>query len=274
MIDQVILSCNEDPVYSEFWPVVSAAYVAMGFRPHLALLTNKHEFDPVIQEYRKYGQVTVFRPLPDIPEFGQAKMIRFILASMQKNDVCYIDDIDLYPLDRKFITDKVVKRPQNVLLCVGGEVYGFNGCYPISQMTGEGYLWRAFINPKDLNYSELLQSWKYEYFYDERERLITPVVYDEKGGFKDDKYFSDERLLKRLLVNNPVPKLELKRGYDNYLDATIDRATVNQETGEWVYDREKLKNNGFVNAHCARPYSKFKDQMEPLINYIKENYGG
>lgn len=268
---KIILSCNEDPVYRDFWPVVSSAYKAMGFDCHLAFLTNRSEDDGLVAKFREFGAVTLFRPLSDIPEFGQAKMIRFILASWQRQEVCYIDDIDLFPLSKSFITDKINKRPSGVLLCVGGDVYGFNGCYPVSQMTAEGYLWDNFINPKDLSCTDLLRSWKDHVFYDNRENINIPVVIDPStGGFKDDHYFSDERLLKRLLVENPVPKLELKRGYDNFLDATIDRATFKNDV--WTYDREKLKAGGYVNAHCARPYSGNEKHFEPLIEFIKENY--
>ncbi len=79
MIHQIILSCNEDPTYRDFWPVVADAYKAMGFAPHLAFLTDRDEYDPLIQKFRTHGRVTMFRPLSDIPQFGQAKMIRFIL---------------------------------------------------------------------------------------------------------------------------------------------------------------------------------------------------
>lgn len=263
---QIILSCNEDPTYRDFWKPVSWAYKKMGFDCHLAFLTTRTDDDPMVKEFREYGRVTLFKPLPDIPEFGQAKMIRFILASWMRQDVCYIDDIDLFPLSKKFIIDKLEKRKPGILLCVGGEVYGFNGCYPISQMTGEGYLWDTFINPNALPCDQLLRSWKDKAFFDHRENIMI------KPDFEKDYYFSDERLLKRLLVENPVPKLEIKRGYDDYLDATIDRHTYNKTTGEWVYDHEKLKNHGYVNAHCVRPFWQHEKHFEPLKQYINDNY--
>lgn len=266
--DQIILSCNEDTLYSEFWPVISWAYkkIFPGTKVHLAFLTTREENDPLVIEFRKHGEVTLFKPLPDIPQFGQAKMIRFILASMQGADVCYVDDIDLFPLSKTFITDKLEKRPKGVLLCVGGEVYGFNGCYPVSQMTAEGWLWKRLINPKDLGTDDLLRSWKDRAFYDHRENIMIETDYN------NDKYFSDERLLKRFGVESPVPKLELKRGYDDYLEATIDRHTFNRKNNEWEYDREKLKNHGYVNAHGVRPYKSHEKHYGPLIQYINDNY--
>lgn len=267
MIDQIILSCNEDPTYMEFWKPVSWAYSKMfpDVKIHLAFLTNRDENDPLVKEFRQYGKVTLFKPLPDIPEFGQAKMIRFILASEQGEDVCMIDDVDLYPLSKKFITDKIERRPKNVLLCVGAEVYGFSGTCPVSNMCAEGNVWQEFINPYELEYKELINSWT-GYFYTDKEKINIDL------DFSKDRFFSDEALIRRLLRENPVPVLNIARGYDNYLLSTIDRHTFDKENERWVFDREALKRGEYMNAHCIRPFKRYEYLFEPLINYIKENY--
>jgi len=155
----------------------------------------------------------------------------------------------------------------HVLLCVGAEVYGYTGTYPISQMTAEGYIWKEFINPNHLTFAEVVRSLKDKAWFDDRENIN---IWPEHSAQRDDYYFSDERLIKRLIYENPVPKLEIKRGYENYLEATIDRATYNKDKNEWVYDREKLKNGGYMNAHCVRPFNQ--ELMQPLIDYINQNY--
>jgi len=190
-MNQIILSANEDKTYLDFWKPVSYAYRKMfpGIMIHLALLTDRDENDPFVSDLREHGKVTLFKKLPNITEFAQAKMIRFILASEQGNDVCYIDDIDLFPLSKSFITNKVDKRPAGSLLCVGGEVYGNNGCYPISQITGEGWLFKKFINPFDLEYKDLFESWRGNVMFDRRESI--DIVLD----WSKDDYFSDERLI-------------------------------------------------------------------------------
>lgn len=258
-IDQIILSCNEDPNYSSHWKYAAWAYHKMfpNVKVHLAFLTNRGEDDELVKEFRKYGTVTLFKPIEDVPEFGQAKMIRFILASKQGNDVCYIDDVDIFPLRDDFITDKTSKRPKEHLLCVGGEVYNNNGCYPVSQMTAEGYIWKKFINPNDLSYEALIRSFKGGIMFDKREDIMIPL------DFSIDSYFSDERLLRRLIHNNPVKKFEMKRGYENYLESTVDRA-------KWNIDIDKLYAHGYYNAHGLRPYDN--EAYMPLLKYINDNY--
>lgn len=260
-INQIILSANEDETYLEFWRPVSWAYKQMfpKVKMHLALLTDKDNESEFVNELREYGDVTVFKTIEGIPEFSQAKMIRFILASQQGSDVCYIDDIDLFPLVKSFITDKTEQRPKDHLLCVGGEVYNNNGCYPISQMTAEGYIWKKFINPNGLGYKELMESYIKTPEYDFRENILL------KTDFDKDSYFSDERLIRRLINENPVDKIELERGYKDFMESTIDRY-------DWKIDIEKLNNHGYFNAHGIRPFKKHAKKYEPLIEYIKKNY--
>lgn len=277
--DKIILSSNEDPTYFDFWPIVSWAYKKMfpSVEVCLAFVTKRTENDPVVTEARKHGTVVLFRPIDDVPEGHQAKVARFILASQFENSLCYIDDIDLLPLQYNFITDKINywdsfthdESSNDILMCVGAEVYGFTGTYPISQMTATGYTFKNFINPKNLPYDQLIRSWKDKAEFDDRENIN---IWPDMVGDRVDYYFSDERLLRRLLFHNPVPKLEVPRGYTDYLESTIDRHTLNKETGEWVFNREKLKNHGYVNCHGARPFSKYKEQYQPMIDYINQNY--
>lgn len=259
MIDQIILSTNEDETYVNFWPHVAWAYrkIFPLVKLRLAFLTNKDYSDPLVKEFQKYGEVTLFPIHPHIPEFAQAKMIRYVLAADQGTDICYIDDVDLFPLRRDFITDKTDKRPAGHLLCVGGEVYHNIGSYPVSQMTAEGHVWHKFINPQGLGWPDIMGTYMGEVMFDRRENPLIEL------DFAIDDYFSDERLIRRLLHYNPVPKFEVERGYTDFLEATIDRAT-------WDYSVEKLMNHGYVNAHCGRPYDE--EDFIDIKNYIKKYY--
>lgn len=269
MIDQIILSCNDDETYLSFWDVTSWAYwlILPETMVHLAFVTDRAEDDPLVVKMRSSDKVkvTLFKPIPDMPTYGQAKMARFILASQQEGAVCYLDDIDLIPLSADFIYDAVMQRPENVLLCVGEECNGWQGTFPVSQMTAEGYIWKQFINPKNLEYEPLVRSWT-DYFFHEGEKL------DIDLDMSRDRYFSDERRIRRMLRENPVPILSIRRGYENYLDSTIDRHTYNKETDVWEFDREKLKRGEYVNVHGCRPFTKFEKHYEPIIQHIKDTY--
>ena len=255
---KVVLSTTENPMYFPFWEYVAQAYSAMGYEPMLAFLTWRAEDDPIVTHLRQFGTVKLYRPYFLMPEFAQGKLIRFILASEQGNDVCYIDDVDLFPLDKDFIENKIAHRPANTLLCVGGEVYKNNGCYPVSQMTAEGNVWKQFINPNDYDFHNILDWYaNMPTMYDEKENpYIQPTP-----GFS--VYFSDEKLIRKLTTLNPVKKVEVQRGYGNILDSTLDRM-------QWRIDPDKLTAGGYVNAHCQRPPDT--NDLQLLLDYVKQRY--
>ena len=127
-------------------------------------------------------------------------------------------------------------------------------------------MWKKFINPNDKDYRGLMDEWKGRIRFDHRENVCV------KLDWSRDDYFSDERLLRRLIHINPVSKFEMERGYKDFLEATIDRHTFDSSKQEWIFDREKLKSGGYVNAHGIRPFKKYEKLYQPLINYINENY--
>lgn len=265
MIDQIILSSSEHQDYIGFWEPVAIAYrkIFPTVKIHLAFLSNRREDDPVLSRMRQFGEVTLFRPTPQVQEFAQAKLIRFILAARQGADVCYIDDIDLFPLKKSFITNKTMYRPKGHIMCVGGEVYKNNGCYPVSQMTAEGYVWKEFINPEDSQYKTLLLYWSViPIVFDQMEYLNTPTDWNTWTCFSDEKFL---RKL-RHLHPNPPPVFEIARGYEDHMTATVDRS-------DWSkFNQSKLDNHEYENAHGRRPYSMYKEDYEPLIKYVNDNY--
>lgn len=233
----VILSSNENPNYWNFTPYVIEAYRCLGYNCTVGLVSWRGKY----------------KPHPFMPEYAQAKLLRFYIATKMEG-VNYVDDIDLFPLSKAFIEDKVSQRKEGHLLCVGGEVYDYNGCYPVSQMTAEREVWERLMNPEKLPWHDWLD-W-----------LCKPVVFDEcenpyiQPRPSEHIYFSDEKLIRRLLKENPVPIHMMERGYANVLDSTIDRM-------DWEIDVNKLNAGKYVNAHCQRPFNP--NDLNRLLDYVK-----
>jgi len=262
----IVVSSNLDPVYFEFWPVIAKVYKLQfpGVKVHLALLADIEEDDPIAIEARKHGDVTIVKPVPGFHEFGQAKCVRFYVAAMQPSDeVIYIEDIDLISINRDFITSKTDKRPAGHLLCCGREVYGKNAeTYPISQLTAEAHLWKKIINPHSQSFARCMWEWSNPFtVYDRRENM------NVETDWATDLYSSDERLLRVLTERAGVNHLRffLPRGYDNYLEETIDR-------GGWAIDMGKLYAGKYWNCHSLRPYSAYKTEIQPILDYIEKTY--
>lgn len=265
--DVVVLSANEDPLYIDFWPSVSWAYRTMfGVEVHLGFLTNRSEDDPYVATLRKYGPVTLFRPVPEVPEANQAKMVRHVLASQQGSRVAYLNDVDLLPLSRDWVISKTSKRPKGHLLLVGAEVYEAKtpeqkakSTVPASMMTAEGDVFKAYVNPQGLPFQELVRSWVGAKRFSNQEDVAITVYHENSGCF------SDEHMTRYLLSLNPVPVIHVDRGYDVFKD-TLDRSN-------WQLDKGRLDRGEYLESHLCRPCSAHAGKLATLVDFIKSRYG-
>lgn len=264
-IDKIILSSTDDAKYIDFWPLVSRAYAKILKIPVLlAFVTEKEEHDEYVSYLRQFGEVVLFKPVEGIPVANQSKIARHYLASLQKENVCYIDDIDLFPLNKDFIVNKVADRPKWHLLCVGAEfwAYGNNGCFPVSQLTSEGLIFKDLFNPRNLSFSDLIKSFVGIKKFHEHKEDISNSLSSEDGNC-----FSDEYLIRYLRSVNPVKELHKTRGFD-WETQTIDRAFWKR------FDQNKLDNHQYLFAHCVRPinFEHNREKIQPLIDYVDKNY--
>lgn len=281
-IDRIILSSNDDPRYIDFWPIVARAYTKMFNIPvMLAYVSNNDESSDTYKELAKHGEVVVLKPAPNIPLPNQSKMARHFLASQQGNAVCYIDDIDLFPLSRDFIVNKVADRPKGHMLCVGAEhrAYGKSGVFPISQMTAEGYIFQQLYNPDRGRFDRFIEGLVNIHRKYPNVKQLRPLKEDITNPNPPEEYaglaFSDEWFTRFLRDARPVPVVHKERGYDvtgEHVDS-LDRQT-------WKFDQSKLDNHQYLMAHCVRPlYRDLEGNtytnhllMQPLIDYIERTY--
>src|ERR1700737_349362 len=83
-IDRVILGCDANPMYIEFWPMVARTWKEIvGVKPTLALIAPS---SMVIDE--SLGDVIRFEPIPGIPTSFQAQVIRLLLPAYFEDEVC------------------------------------------------------------------------------------------------------------------------------------------------------------------------------------------
>lgn len=270
-VDRVIVSSNEHWLYLDFWPFVAYAYRALfpGVRVTLAFVSERLESDPFVAQLREHGEVVLIRPIPDMPQSAQTKMARYWLAAQAGDDVVYIDDIDVIPIDAPWHAEKVAQRQPGTMLFIGAEVYGKSGQVPASMMTGEGYLFRALFNPGDLSFPDYLDSLRGR--TGEHRDIDSRVQHEgmdcnttqERLG---TTLFSDEKLIMSLRSERPIPVTMVARSYETGRD-TIDRSYMQH------FDRARLEAGGYLTAHAGRPYGAYQAENDAIMDYIRRRYG-
>lgn len=244
MIDNVIVSSNDDPRYLQHWPMVAAGWRALGFNPVLAYVSAREDW----ADQSKHGTVRLVNPHPEIPDAHMAKISRMMLATILPGE-SLLSDVDMMPLAgmRDYLLTGRDRKPGHLAL-YGAEAYvdWASDRYPICYMLTDRQTWGKIVNPSQLSIDGLLESWRGR----------------KKVDFKDDPYtapFSDESLLTWLLRrwNKPDRLMPILRGWENGIArGRLDRAC-------WEINRGKLKRGEYIDAHL--PHEVKRDHGLKLL---------
>ncbi len=251
--DRIIVSSDES-YFLQYWIIVAKAWNK--FYPEkkltLAFVTNKTYDNLTVKKLQEYGEVVLFPVIDGIPTANQAKMARHILATKYENDISMIEDIDSIPLQRGFVDRVTSFKEEGKLLSVGYEVYEnseHKGKFPISNITGEGNIFKEILNPNNLQYEDLIKSWIGLKVFDHKEAINNP-----------SSVFSDESLFRALIIQWNGNVTKTRRDVNIHTD-WIDRSW-------WSIDSDKLNNGGYVMTNFLRPFDENYSRIEPIVKYI------
>jgi|14_taG_2_1085336.scaffolds.fasta_scaffold10436_4 hypothetical protein len=261
MFDRIIVSTDENRMFLQFVPIVSAAWKKYFPDAQLtvALLTSRDAQDPLVLEVKKWADVRICTPVDGVPLANQAKLARFFVASSFKQEVCMIEDIDTIPLQKEYFYNATSQREPGKLLAVGKNVLDgtpHEGKFPISTMTAEGFIFEEIFNPERLNFSGFINTFCRLNIFDHKEDVL-----------KDPNLFSDESATRAL-----ISKWSKNKNI-NFVDRNVDIQERWIDRSWWPssIDAEKLKSNYYVTCNFLRPLSENFSKIKPIADFIFEN---
>ncbi len=267
MFDRVIVSCD-DSHFKEFWPIVSKAWEKYfpNAKISLAFVTDRDENDELVQKMRKYGDVHLFPVVDGIPTANLSKMARHILAGNFEEEVCMLEDIDTIPLQTNFVIDRLSQREKGKILFIGKEVYNGHGTdegkFPISNITGESFLFRKIVNPDNLTHVDLFKSWCNIRVFDHKESINNTPDLSGLNGFSDESLW-------RVLLN----RYEISENDFCFINRGVDIHKYWIDRSWWRIDHNMLKNDEYVCCNFLRPFSQNYNLIEPIVKYIFNDDG-
>jgi hypothetical protein len=262
MFDRVIVSCD-DSHFKEFWPIVSKAWAKYfpDAKVSLAFVTDRNENDELVQKMRKYGDVHLFQVVEGIPTANLSKMARHILAGNFGEEICMIEDIDTIPLQTNFVIDRLSQREKGKILFIGKEVYNGHGTdegkFPISNITGESFLFKKIVNPDNLTHVDLFKSWCNIRVFDHKESINNTPDLSGLNGFSDESLW-------RVLLN----RYEISENDFCFINRGVDIQKYWIDRSWWRIDHNMLKNDEYVICNFLRPFSQHYHLIEPIAKYI------
>lgn len=247
-IDRVILSTDNNPNYIEFWPIVAKLWKdVIGVKPTLALIADKS-----VKIDDSLGDVIRFEPISGISNGSYAQCVRLLLPAYFENEVCIISDIDMLPLNKDYFVNSIKGIPDDCFVNYKNGCYERDGSffkYPMCYNVAKGNIFKDIFGINHINdIPEIIRQWM------------------GKGyGWNTDEIILHKSLQKWQHYKTRFIRL-------GHLDKDrIDRYIfIDPGQGEWSFEYEDqlLQNNFYVDAHCPRPYHKYRKEIDALSNKV------
>jgi predicted O-methyltransferase YrrM len=213
-----------------------------------------------------------------------ACIVRMYGTKYFPDEVCLTCDLDMLMINKDYFVNQIEKYDNDSLVIYSSDAYDLNRPESVELFNDEPFPFTQEM------YNYPYNAAKGKVF---NQILNTDCTFEEfvnrhanyKPGYNfmwmiDEFYFAD-------CVNNKNHGVEvhkLKRGYTSpwIADRRIDRGNFPVQL-EWegeiefqnkygVYDEQKLRDGYYIDVNCCRPYSKYKNEIDKLVEIIRNKY--
>ena len=236
-IDYSIVSCDDNPLYSNFWDIVKDLWINLiGIKPILVKISDTDE----IENYDNYI-IHNFKKIEGINTGFQSQIARMYVTKFYPEDVCLTSDIDMLPLSKKYFVDNIQEFDNNSLVIFSADAYPNIQRYPICYNAAKGKVFNEIMNFESSFEEYCLKLIKFNWGWDTDELYF---------GKKVNK-FPDQNII-----------IKLNRGWE--FGRAIDRI----DRVKWSYNVNKLKDGGYIDSHSLRPYIIYKNEIDKLKDLV------
>jgi predicted O-methyltransferase YrrM len=213
-----------------------------------------------------------------------ACIVRMYGTKYFPDEVCITCDLDMLMINKDYFINQIEKYENDSLVIYSSDAYDLNRPEAVELFKNQPFPFTQEM------YNYPYNAAKGKVF---NQILNTDCTFEEfvnrhdnyKPGYTfmwmiDEFYFAD-------CVNNKNHGVEvhkLKRGYTSpwIADRRIDRGNFPVQL-EWegeiefqnkygVYDEQKLRDGYYIDVNCCRPYSKYKNEIDKLVEIIRNEY--
>jgi len=244
---KVIHSCDDNPYYLNFWPLVSMVWKKIiGYDPVLI-----HIGDSNIDS--TYGEVVSLKEIKSIPIHTQAQLARLWYPSLEPDVLWITSDIDMFPMSKPYWNSlkeyfKVNGVPDWTNLNSSGDYF------PICYNVAYGEKFKLILEIAE-NFEDYLN---YNIENDFEKTTHTPENWTgpPMTGWNMDEIVSS-RKISNFRNNGGVvfapPRPPGRR---------IDRIN-------WNYDKNLVESGYYIDCHSLRPVQKYEKEIKEVLGLLK-----
>jgi hypothetical protein len=240
-------SCDSNPMYLDFWPLVSKVWrLRMGIEPVLIYIDENHD----IPIDTTYGRVLKLKPIPGIPAYMHGVWGRFWGACLFPDKVCIVSDIDMFPISKTYFIGQLRNVPDTKYV----HLYSPVGRVTVNVKTRH-QLWCSSEKTFPVCYhvakgSLLTSVLRINPSWEDSMRDLASHSYVSAGAHTATaaarpQWGIDEDYTTKLL--------------DEYGDKSIfhfiPRYHLRLDRGGWIYEPSDIKSDAYGDCHSVRPLS-------------------
>jgi len=241
-IDYAIHSVDDNPLYADFWPLVSKIWKKrMGIEPILLVVKKSDTFKESDYD-SSYGTIINVNPEKEYEIYLQCLWIRYWYPSQMPEKISIISDIDMFPISKKYFIDQIYNIDDEKYVHLNYFHDNLPSCYHVSK--GKNFK-KVLDLPKTFNESlkQLCSS----------ELKSTNHMGFSKWGI--DESYATKKVFE-YPNKNEISLLKRKGGNDR-----IDRSC-------WHYDESLLDKDHYIDSHSVRPYQRYKKEIDELVEKL------
>ena len=242
---KVLLSCDENPFYYDFWPYTKEVWVKrINIDPRLIVISKTKNSDSFDSEGVMY-----VRELPEYPVHLQAQLARIYHTKYFPDEICLVSDIDMFPASPEFFNPAEID-----LHCDKDTFYHLNperrefGQLPLCYYCGYGSLYMKLFH--DLSWPEFVRKVVEMDFNTDKFRFTLPAHLENKKLWFSDEVFMFSQISEK--------NIKIKLNSELIGSRRLDREGIVN------FNFLKLLDGSIVDIHLPRPPQKYLTEIEKL----------
>ena len=229
-IDYVVISSNSDPIYKDFYPVVSKRWKSLGYKTMYINISDQDNY-----EETEFGITLSIKSLDFVSSGFQSQVARLFAANLVEG-ILLISDIDMLPINGDYFKQYVQELTDSNIILYSGQPYGNVPYYPMCYVLTHSKTLKNSLGISDMCFSDFCKM------------LLT------KYG---ENWNVDENFLYDKLVQYPDKVVVKTRDFSRRIDRS-----------NWKYDVSRLKTGHYIDAHLLRPYNINKNIIDNLLEKL------
>lgn len=266
-IQKAIFSTSEE--YSDFWNLQSKIMKEVFDIDSVCILYGNIKNTDMSD---KYGQIIQRQFSENLPKVLQITWSKFFHPSIEPDTTWLVGDIDMFFLQKKWITKFIEDIDDDYYLHMncegcGSKRWSDGGDLPAHYHIAKGSSFTNIYNRMNSLEREI------EFIVNQQKYGLGFNLWKNNHSLSETQlYWCAEENYSSELIRDKIKNHGLQFKGFSYLDYAngsghrIDRASFN---GDYAYDISRLRNNEYVDIHCMRPFKEYENQLMKILKEAK-----